>query len=119
MPFKPSKPLVTSAGKIELSPREFDAVNQWMDRYKEDPSEPSGRPKDVLADILGRLLGHACGTMLPRNDGSFDTTGKPYRITVGAKTISITCLKCDMTSHNINDVVHRYCGNCHAFHEEQ
>jgi len=29
---------------------------------------------------------------------------------------SITCPKCGMISQNPNDVEHRYCGNCHAFH---
>jgi hypothetical protein len=27
----------------------------------------------------------------------------------------ITCKKCGMTSYNINDVEHKYCGNCHEF----
>ena len=31
---------------------------------------------------------------------------------------SITCLVCGMTSHNIDDVTHRYCGCCHKFHSE-
>lgn len=31
--------------------------------------------------------------------------------------ISITCPHCGMTSHNINDVRNRYCGNCHIFLE--
>lgn len=30
---------------------------------------------------------------------------------------SITCPQCGMTSHNINDVRERYCGNCRMFHE--
>jgi hypothetical protein len=29
---------------------------------------------------------------------------------------SITCLRCYMTSYNLNDVRHRYCGYCHVFH---
>lgn len=32
--------------------------------------------------------------------------------------VSIRCPKCGMISHNINDVIHRYCGNCHEFHED-
>ena len=28
---------------------------------------------------------------------------------------AIKCLDCDMTSHNKNDVINRYCGNCHQF----
>jgi len=30
---------------------------------------------------------------------------------------SITCPKCNMTSHNPNDVREKYCSNCHMFHE--
>lgn len=30
---------------------------------------------------------------------------------------SITCLDCEMTSFSPNDVMFRYCGNCHEFHE--
>jgi hypothetical protein len=29
---------------------------------------------------------------------------------------SISCHLCGMTSHNPNDVLHRYCGMCHVFH---
>jgi hypothetical protein len=31
---------------------------------------------------------------------------------------SITCLVCGWTSHNPNDVRERYCGHCHAFHDD-
>lgn len=30
---------------------------------------------------------------------------------------AIKCLKCEMTSYNPNDALHKYCGNCHEFHE--
>lgn len=30
----------------------------------------------------------------------------------------ITCRRCGMTSHNPNDVRHRYCGKCHDFHSD-
>ncbi len=30
---------------------------------------------------------------------------------------SITCPRCDLTSHNQEDIRHRYCGACHAYHE--
>jgi hypothetical protein len=29
---------------------------------------------------------------------------------------TITCLVCGFTSHNPNDVKHRYCGSCHVYH---
>ena len=37
--------------------------------------------------------------------------------TLGADGKSITCLKCGRTSHNINDVTFRYCGNCNLWHD--
>ena len=30
----------------------------------------------------------------------------------------IRCLLCNATSHNPNDVIQLYCGNCHVFHED-
>jgi hypothetical protein len=38
---------------------------------------------------------------------------------IGSDGKSITCLRCKMTSFNINDVVHLYCGQCHAFHVDR
>lgn len=38
--------------------------------------------------------------------------------TISKDKCSITCLKCGRTSHNLNDVKHRYCGHCHVFHED-
>ncbi len=29
----------------------------------------------------------------------------------------IECLDCGFTSWNRNDVKHKYCGNCHEFHD--
>lgn len=31
---------------------------------------------------------------------------------------SITCPKCGLRSFNVNDIIFRYCGNCHQFHED-
>jgi len=31
---------------------------------------------------------------------------------------SITCPQCGLTSYNPHDIVNRYCGNCHAFHDD-
>jgi hypothetical protein len=31
---------------------------------------------------------------------------------------AITCPRCGMTSWNPNDVRERYCGNCHAYHDD-
>jgi hypothetical protein len=37
------------------------------------------------------------------------------RMKANAESGSITCPKCNMTSHNPNDVEQGYCGNCHAY----
>lgn len=31
---------------------------------------------------------------------------------------AITCPRCGRTSHNPNDAAQRYCGWCHAFHDD-
>jgi hypothetical protein len=31
---------------------------------------------------------------------------------------SITCPQCGMTSYHPEDILQRYCGNCHRFHDE-
>jgi hypothetical protein len=38
--------------------------------------------------------------------------------TVSPDGLSITCHDCGFTSNNPNDVMNRYCGKCHKFHEE-
>ncbi|WP_405137578.1 hypothetical protein [Nocardia sp. NBC_01388] len=30
---------------------------------------------------------------------------------------SITCPVCQWTSYNPQDITHRYCGNCHQYHD--
>lgn len=35
------------------------------------------------------------------------------------KPKAIKCNVCDMTSHNPNDILHKYCGNCEMFHEDR
>lgn len=37
--------------------------------------------------------------------------------TIAGDGRSITCRRCGRTSHNPSDVLHRYCGSCHVFHE--
>lgn len=32
--------------------------------------------------------------------------------------MSFTCKRCGMTSHNLNDEEHRYCGACHLFEDQ-
>jgi len=43
--------------------------------------------------------------------------GDPF-YTISDDQKSITCYICGKTSHNVNDVKHRYCPNCHAFFED-
>lgn len=31
---------------------------------------------------------------------------------------SITCPKCKMVSYNLGDIEHKYCNNCHEWHED-
>jgi hypothetical protein len=42
----------------------------------------------------------------------------PADATLGPEP-AFTCPRCGRTSHNINDVQERYCGNCHLFIEEE
>jgi hypothetical protein len=37
------------------------------------------------------------------------------RMMADAQRGAVTCPKCNMTSHNPNDVEQGYCGNCHAY----
>lgn len=39
-----------------------------------------------------------------------------YEISADGK--SFTCLRCKLTSHNPRDVENRYCGRCHAHHDD-
>jgi hypothetical protein len=43
----------------------------------------------------------------------------PARYTISPDGHSITCHTCGRTSHNLNDVRERFCGNCHVFHDER
>lgn len=38
--------------------------------------------------------------------------------TIAADNRSITCLRCRMTSYNLNDIEQHYCGHCHVFHDD-
>lgn len=39
-----------------------------------------------------------------------------YTISQNGK--SITCLRCNRTSYNSNDVKHHYCGYCYVYHDD-
>lgn len=51
-----------------------------------------------------------------RGDFAFYGMGRPAK---NADEPSITCPKCRMTSHHPEDVRQRFCGNCHAFVDDQ
>ena len=40
-----------------------------------------------------------------------------FEYTIGGNGSNITCNTCGWTSHNVDDVRHRYCGNCKKFHD--
>ncbi|TPE43994.1 hypothetical protein FJM65_11250 [Pontibacter mangrovi] len=48
-----------------------------------------------------------------------DSQIKTYSLSRSEKTgqDQIMCLKCGRVSHNLNDVINKYCGHCHVFHE--
>ncbi len=48
-----------------------------------------------------------------------DPKPKTYEIVPveGSHGDAIKCLKCGLTSYNPNDAIHKYCGNCHEYHE--
>lgn len=39
--------------------------------------------------------------------------------TIDVANASIRCHICNRVSHNLNDVKHRYCGNCHQFLQDK
>lgn len=57
-------------------------------------------------------------TKLKRFVSRFTVKPKPeprYEIVSGG--IGIKCLVCSMTSFHPEDIEHKYCGNCHIFHD--
>lgn len=42
---------------------------------------------------------------------------KDYIITTKGTQKCITCLDCEKTSYNTNDIENLYCGHCHKFHQ--
>jgi ribosomal protein S27AE len=65
-----------------------------------------------IAKALPLTIDYGAGTVI-------SLFGDPYEIEVAAEQpFYIVCPKCGMVSHNPNDVRERYCGNCHAFHDD-
>lgn len=46
-----------------------------------------------------------------------EPTATIYRDPLNPSRTWIYCLRCDRTSHHPDDVLNRYCGYCHAYHE--
>lgn len=71
MPFKPPIPLTDDVGRVHLTAEEIEAINSWMDSHKRWRERHQGNPRtemapeNKVANVLGRLLGHALGTMSP------------------------------------------------------
>lgn len=36
---------------------------------------------------------------------------------INDKYPSIKCPQCEIVTYNTNDIAHKYCGNCHEYHE--
>jgi hypothetical protein len=62
-----------------------------------------------IAETVSRLLSGYC----KKKDRPNYATGADAR---GNKWIR--CLRCGLTSYNINDVLYRYCGHCCKFHDD-
>lgn len=56
--------------------------------------------------------------MIGRNEGkTYELVQSPAK--AGSHALEgFKCLKCRRTSYHPRDVEHRYCGNCHVFHDD-
>lgn len=81
----------------------------------------------LIPGLVGYGLGLGVGIFIWRL-GSRDADKPPYTIVAAARASSdrpweggvcagIVCGTCGMTSWNPRDVLERYCGKCHVFHE--
>lgn len=80
----------------KLTPQEIAAGWHWCHEF--DGLLRNNREDDFQCDCLG-----------PHK----------FQISEDAAGRCMTCRKCGRTSHNENDIKHRYCGHCHEFHEHQ
>jgi hypothetical protein len=105
----------------------FQIGDRWEVRINGDPATVTWRDAHTLVindrdarrilmidhglDGAGRsVLTFTCG------DGDPLEARTPY--VISSDGTAITCPRCGRTSHNPNDVRERYCGFCHAFHED-
>ncbi len=63
-----------------------------------------------------RIRLHRVHNLIIKNVIKNATAGLP-RYTVAPDGKSITCHRCGLTSYNQRDIEHRYCGECHRFHD--
>jgi hypothetical protein len=56
---------------------------------------------------------------LSKRGYSWLVEGETYAVVFQTESpdIGIFCRLCRQISHNLNDISHLYCGNCHRFHE--
>jgi hypothetical protein len=56
-----------------LTDLEIEGINYWINgRAYRSEHRCVGATDEILADVLRRLLGHAVGTLAPRQDGGED-----------------------------------------------
>jgi len=62
--------------------------------------------------VCGKLHEGTIGVTFSR---SLESACVKCMLVLAPRPSSITCPRCDMTSHHPKDVEHGYCGNCNAF----
>lgn len=80
------------------------AINWDPSKWNRDTNE--GEPIG-----WSRAMNHGRENRYPMNN-------YPETFEISKDGKSIKCLRCERTSHNPNDVEHRYCGFCHQFHDD-
>jgi hypothetical protein len=77
------------------------------------PNDPLG---DGIAWLASVMAVHA--ELPPVMHLAYPVRSEPtYRIHQSER-LAIQCLICGAVSYHIGDVIQRYCGRCHMFHEE-
>lgn len=52
-----------------------------------------------------------------QQDGKITYANTKYALIDTGVGMAIGCFTCEKMSFNINDVLMKYCGNCHVYHE--
>ena len=78
---------------------------------------PFGLRADRVREILGGGKGKAWWPAPSFVCHKTVDYSPPY--TISDAGVEITCKRCGYTSHNLNDVENRYCGECHLFLDDE